>query len=76
MAGDVEQSSHLDAAFTTSMLKKNNEALEKLQHAVDNGENFDIGKYLLNGCETLIRIASILLCLIQLWSYQIFNFFF
>lgn len=44
MAEGTEQSSCLDDAFTTSMLKKNDEALGKLQQAIDNGENFDIGK--------------------------------
>ncbi|VDO40958.1 unnamed protein product [Onchocerca flexuosa] len=43
MADDTEKSSYLDDAFTTSMLKKNDEALGKLQQAIDNNENFDIG---------------------------------
>nr|CRZ24884.1 Bm10382 [Brugia malayi] len=42
MAEDTEQNSYLDDAFTTSMLKKNDEALGKLQQAIDNNENFDI----------------------------------
>lgn len=37
-------SNFLDEAFAASMLKKNEEALEKLQQAVDNKETFDIGK--------------------------------
>ncbi|KAL3997199.1 hypothetical protein ACH3XW_9880 [Acanthocheilonema viteae] len=42
MAEGTEQNSCLDDAFTTSMLKKNDEALGKLQQAIDNCENFDI----------------------------------
>lgn len=44
MAEDADANSCLDDAFTTSMLKKNDEALAKLQQAIDNSENFDIGK--------------------------------
>ncbi|EJW85708.1 hypothetical protein WUBG_03382 [Wuchereria bancrofti] len=44
MAEDTEHNSYLDDAFTTSMLKKNDEALGKLQQAIDNNENFDIAK--------------------------------
>ncbi|VDK84265.1 unnamed protein product [Litomosoides sigmodontis] len=42
MAEDSDANSCLDDAFTTSMLKKNDEALAKLQQAIDNSENFDI----------------------------------
>lgn len=36
----------LDQAFTASMFKRNDEALEKLVQAIEIKANFDIGKYL------------------------------